>query len=320
MQPVNFVTMKRKESKNTRVIVVDRDKSQQKLLSKCIRTWGHEVLLMGDAKRALEVIRDAHGPIILVLDWETQNAKGLDLSYLIRSELTDINPFIIMISGVSPDDKRQAFVSGADYFLSKPVNLTDLEIAIRVGDRNLKWFYGEFLDRLTGLWDRKQIEKRLTAELNRSERERTNLGVALIDLDHLKTINDLSEDHHSAGDDALTAVARRTESMIRDYDEAGRWGGDEFLVIFPGCTKKNLEIKANQIKKAVEKTPLRLRSGKKINISVSIGVAVSTPRKFHSASALIKLADSYLYRAKHKGRSRVEFAFSSHAAKKRKPD
>lgn len=311
MKPVNFTPKKRKEIRKTRILVVDKNKSEQKLLSRHIKGWGHEVLSIGDAKQALRIIRDTHGPIILVLDWETQGTKGLDLSYLIRNELTDMNPFIVMISGVNrEDDKRQAFASGADYFLSKPVNLADLEFAIRVGDRNLKWFYGEFMDRLTGLWDRKQIEKRLTAELNRSEREKTNLGVALIDLDHLKAINDLSEDHHSAGDDALIAVAKRTESMIRDYDEAGRWGGDEFLVVFPGCTKKNLEAKANRIKNAVGKTPLKLRSGKKIKISVSIGVAVSTPKETKSVSALIKLADSYLYKAKNRGRSRVEFAFS----------
>ena len=145
-------------------------------------------------------------------------------------------------------------------------------------------------DRMTGFYRRDFYEKRL-------KRMRTH-ALLIIDIDHFKRINDTYG--HKKGDDVIQEIAERILSTIRRKDTAIRWGGEEFLITFKSLSNEQLEVKAENIRAAIEKELV-----KKLAITVSIGGVVDTDMSFSEA---YKLADSALYLSKENGSNRVTMA------------
>jgi diguanylate cyclase (GGDEF)-like protein len=162
-------------------------------------------------------------------------------------------------------------------------------------------------DPLTGLANRRLLDRRLREELARVDRYKNALSLMLLDLDGLKTLNDLKG--HEAGDNAIRAVARTLQKTCRSTDVAARFGGDEFAVLAPNVTALEARTLAERVRRslgmeaswvAVDLPPLTL----------SIGIAdLSTIAELHS-DRLYSAADRALYRAKESGRDRVVLATS----------
>jgi len=148
------------------------------------------------------------------------------------------------------------------------------------------------IDGLTRAWNRMSI-------LEIAQREVTNrtTALALLDIDHFKQINDTYG--HQAGDEVLAQVARRIRSVLRVDDGVGRYGGEEFLLVFPGCRQDVTDL-ANVILTVISKTPI-VYEGIKIPVTVSIGVSFGAK----NLKRLIKAADIALYSAKQGGRNMV---------------
>ena len=163
--------------------------------------------------------------------------------------------------------------------------------------------YSATHDALTGLTNRKEIVDILHRELARAKRERQKVSVAIVDVDHFKSIND--DLGHLFGDEALKEVARRLRSSIRIYDSVGRYGGEEFLMIFPGCDLTKILIRAEEVVKAVSSTPVK-KANKQRQVTISMGVAVYDGSYSVDPEALLIQADAGLYEAKKSGRNRVE--------------
>jgi diguanylate cyclase (GGDEF)-like protein len=166
-------------------------------------------------------------------------------------------------------------------------------------------------DFLTGWHNRRYLNARLKEELARAQRQGTGLTCLLIDLDRFKQIND--EHGHLVGDMALREAAQRVDAHIRGSDAAARFGGDEFVVLAPGITPEQAAALAERIRVAVCETSLDLPSGVQLRMTVSIGVAgIALSREETdlkgAAERLLADADSALYRAKQRGRNRVELA------------
>jgi two-component system cell cycle response regulator len=166
-------------------------------------------------------------------------------------------------------------------------------------------------DFLTGWHNRRYLNARLKEELARAQRQGTSLTCLLIDLDRFKQIND--QHGHLAGDMALREAAQRVDAHIRGSDAAARFGGDEFVVLAPGITPEQAAVLAERIRLAVCETPLEIQPGVQLNMTVSIGVAGTVLSRDEAdlkaaAERLLADADSALYRAKQKGRNRVELA------------
>jgi diguanylate cyclase (GGDEF)-like protein len=125
-----------------------------------------------------------------------------------------------------------------------------------------------------------------------------------MDLDHFKRIND--ELGHAAGDKALQQVAMVLQKSKRDYDYAGRWGGEEFLVVLPGTSLSQAALVAERIRTSIEAVSLDLGRPEPVELRASLGVTcappVSPPVEFDD---LLRQADAALYRAKREGRNRV---------------
>jgi len=160
-------------------------------------------------------------------------------------------------------------------------------------------------DALTGLPNRVLLRDRLEQAIAQAQRNRTQMGVMLLDLDRFKTINDTFG--HEAGDDALLAVAERLRASVRRVDTVARLGGDEFVVVLPSIRGA---VDAEQVaRKIIESMtePLAIRD-ETVSVSVSIGVSIC-PADGTDTTALMKRADLAMYRAKQKGRNQyVQFS------------
>lgn len=156
-------------------------------------------------------------------------------------------------------------------------------------------------DALTGVRNRRAIRDVLRKELARCRRERNTLGVILADVDHFKKIND--HYGHAAGDAVLVAVVQRIAATLRSYDVVGRYGGEEFLIIAPGCDLDLAHKLAERVREAVGNEAIDL-GNQSLTISLSLGVTLGTPDS--DPEFLVEQADSAMYRAKRNGRDRVE--------------
>jgi diguanylate cyclase (GGDEF)-like protein len=156
-------------------------------------------------------------------------------------------------------------------------------------------------DSLTGVLNRRAIRDVLRRELARCRRESNTLGVIVADVDHFKKIND--HYGHGAGDAALVAVVQRIAATLRPYDIVGRYGGEEFLIIAPGCDLELTQKLAERVRVAVSNELIDL-GNESIAITVSLGATLGTAES--DPEFLVAVADAAMYRAKRNGRNRVE--------------
>ncbi len=158
-------------------------------------------------------------------------------------------------------------------------------------------------DVLTGAFNREFLQQRLPIEIERARKDEVPLAVAMIDVDHFKTVND--HHGHDAGDDVLAEVAQRLRGAIRSGDLLVRYGGEEFLVVLPGAEAGRGWEVAERVRARVSGRAFEVGAGE-LRMAVSVGVAQLRPDE--SAGELIRRADAALYTAKANGRNRVEVA------------
>jgi diguanylate cyclase (GGDEF)-like protein len=159
------------------------------------------------------------------------------------------------------------------------------------------------MDGLTGLANRRQCEESLADELARVERFGGSLAIVVADLDWFKDVNDRYG--HPAGDSLLREFAALMQESLRDVDIAGRWGGEEFLLVLPGTDLAGGAQVAERIRAALAGRMV-LVDGTPIPVTASFGVAAVPPEK--TASELFAAADTALYEAKRAGKNRVQSA------------
>jgi diguanylate cyclase (GGDEF)-like protein len=157
------------------------------------------------------------------------------------------------------------------------------------------------VDGLTGLANRRQLEDQLATELSRVERFGGTLGVVLADLDDFKTVNDRFG--HPGGDVVLREFARTLEEGSRDIDTAGRWGGEEFVLLLPGTDLEGATQLAERIRRNLAERIILASGGEPIPATASFGVAAFSGAA--TADAVLTAVDSALYAAKRGGKNRV---------------
>ncbi|HEX5050408.1 MAG TPA: diguanylate cyclase [Planctomycetota bacterium] len=160
-------------------------------------------------------------------------------------------------------------------------------------------------DPLTGLFNRRSLEEWLARELHRAERRRTKVGLLMLDIDHFKKLNDRFG--HGAGDLVLREIARLLERITRKEDLVCRYGGEEIIVVFAGCSLPDLRRRAQQIRNGIKGLQLSSEGRSLGEVTVSIGAALR-PDHALTTEALLRAADEALYRAKRAGRDRVKLA------------
>ncbi len=160
------------------------------------------------------------------------------------------------------------------------------------------------LDALTGARNRAYFDKKLQAELKRSRREQSPLGLVLLDIDHFKQIND--EHGHVAGDAVIRGLATRlAQQLKRASDQICRYGGEEFALILPNTDGAGVLALAEQIREQVAASPFDTEIGPlSVRISAGAYAAIASPDSLNTD--FIQAADRALYQAKHAGRNQVK--------------
>jgi diguanylate cyclase (GGDEF)-like protein/PAS domain S-box-containing protein len=161
------------------------------------------------------------------------------------------------------------------------------------------------LDPLTGLYNRRYLEETMDRELHRARRQKTQLGVVMIDLDHFQDFNDTFG--HAAGDALLIALANVITTGIRAEDIACRYEGEKFLLIMPGASLPAVRERAENVRQAAKGLQVKYQDQLLKSTTISLGVAIF-PDHGLTADEVIAAADAALYRAKQAGRDQVEIA------------
>jgi len=161
------------------------------------------------------------------------------------------------------------------------------------------------VDGLTGLLNRRALAEQLEYEIDRAKRYNSELSIILCDLDNLKEINDTYG--HLAGDTTLQIVSASLRNALRNSDIAGRYGGDEFLVIVPQTAIAGASSIAEKIRNAVQMAEVRIDDIQRVSISLSIGVA-SLKVPSETMDSFVSRVDTALYSSKNSGRNRITIA------------
>ena len=300
------------------ILLAEDDIISRRLFEKILAREGFAVTSVANGREALELSRREFFPIILT-DWQMPEMEGPELCRAIREENPDRYVFIIMLTSKgSKDDIISGLGAGADDYLTKPAHPAELVARLKTGirilelERSLKAAVDEIhlmsiTDSLTGVYNRGYINEHLPQEVRRAHRYGRELSLLMCDIDHFKNVNDTYG--HLAGDVVLKSFGQCLVSNIRQQvDWAGRYGGEEFLIVLPETDLDGAMVLAERIRKAVETTPIRT-SGEEIRITASFGVSGFSPgacKAVVSPETLLQDVDNRLYRAKKEGRNCIE--------------
>jgi diguanylate cyclase (GGDEF)-like protein len=289
----------------------------EKLLHNTLTRLGHEVVVAANGSDVLDRVLAADGPKLAILDWNMAGMSGAEVCKSLRSCCTEPYIYTIVLTDKSQKDELlDVFDFGADDYLHKPLDGYELRAKLIVAKRILDLqdrlvSMREDLrtrathDSLTGLWNRQATLDALAREIDRGDREHKPCGLILADVDHFKHVNDCFG--HQAGDDVLRETAATLADAVRAYDIVGRYGGEEFLVIAPGCNTGTITERAETIRTKIQRKSILTAKGP-ISVTLSLGAIAFQPGSENTPKTLIKLVDEALYVAKRAGRNRVELA------------
>ncbi len=299
-----------------RVLVADDSIVSRHLLDATLRKWGYEVVGAPDGTEAWRILCGDNAPPLAVLDWMMPGITGPEVCRMIRQSRREHYTYVLLLTSRSMrEDLVEGMEAGADDYLTKPFDQSELQVRLRAGKRIVE-LHAELLrareaiqheasrDSLTGLYNRSSILALLQRELARGSRELRPLGVVLLDLDRFKLVNDTYG--HIAGDQVLREAGKRLRESMRAYDAIGRYGGEEFLILLPGCDEEAAVEQAERMRSVLADGPVMIGDDVPYAMTGSFGVTSIVPEPTTSSEQLIKKADQALYLAKDNGRNRVE--------------
>lgn len=298
-----------------RILVAEDDSVTRHLLRSSLEKWQYEVTLVPDGMQALETLVGKDPPKLAILDWMMPGIDGVDVCRELRKRDSGSYAYILLLTAKSTrEDLLTGLEAGANDYLIKPFDLLELQARLWNGQRIIK-LQDQLIaakealqeqathDSLTGIWNRAAILQIMAREFDRAGREANPLTVILADIDHFKRINDSWG--HQAGDAVLREVTSRMGSVLRSYDALGRYGGEEFLVIAPGCDESSALKLAQKLRAIIKDTPVAASWG---TVSVTMSLGVACRPEIRNGETLLKMADEALYFAKRAGRNRCELA------------
>ena len=305
------------------ILIAEDDRVSRRLLESMLTKWGYGVIAAGDGDEAWRHLEEPDAPNLAILDWMMPGANGVEVCRRVRAQGGDQYTYVLLLTAKGgKEDIIHGMEAGADDYLVKPFDPHELKVRLRAGRRILELHAALIAareqlrekadhDPLTGLLNRAAICEVLNHELARTFREGRPMCVTMGDLDHFKSVNDRYG--HLAGDIVLREAAQRFQECSRPYDAVGRYGGEEFLFVIPGCDTEEGAALAERVREEIAAEPVDT-SGGMISMTISLGVASTQGIGKANEQTLIQAADEALYRAKDGGRNRVEVASRSEVA------
>lgn len=303
-----------------KVLIAEDDPVSCRLLESFLAKWGYQAIAVTDGAEAWKVLQQEDCPRLAILDWMIPKMDGSQVCQALRKRNEQQYVYVILVTAkAQKGDVVEGLEAGADDYLIKPFDKHELKARLNSGVRIVELQQQLIVarealreqvshDSLTGALSRAAILELLQREIARSKREGNSPCLAIADVDHFKSINDTHG--HLVGDAVLREVIRRLRSTIRPYDAVGRYGGEEFLIVTPNGNAAGALKMAERLRASIADKPFDTKACI-ITVTVSLGVAVCVGEI--AAETLIRLADTALYRAKNRGRNRVEFASGNDA-------
>lgn len=293
--------LERSDPEPYRVVLVEDDEILASSFVTSLEAEDMQVTLLADPMNILEVCR-TFVPDIVVTDLYLPKADGIEMAQVIHQHggFTDI-PILFVSSETNLNRQLAARRLGADDFLTKP--LTSDQLVTAVMARALRYRELRRLmdrDSLTGLLNHARTSARLDREIERCRDAGEPLSAVVIDIDHFKQVNDTYG--HAAGDKVLRTISRLLLQRLRGSDTAGRFGGEEFVVVLPGADAEAAFNVIDGLMRAFSAIE-HISGADRFHVTFSAGLA-TLKADDHRASLLAR-ADAALYEAKEAGRNRI---------------
>lgn len=297
------------------ILVIDDSKLVAEFCRQILEPRGFRVTWTPDGLKGLEEAKRAK-PDLILLDVVMPNLDGYKtLQRLKQVQITSDIPVIMLSSMKEAVDKVKGLELGAVDYVTKPFDAGELIARVNT-QLQLKRLHDELVEKtkklskmadrdgLTGLYNHRYFQDKLTEEFARARRHELPLSNIFMDIDYFKKVNDTYG--HTVGDIILKGIGSMLKGSTRKHiDIPARYGGEEFAIILPHTELSRALKVAERLRKAIAEHTFRVPSGQ-ISITISCGVAAIPHPEINDKQTLIKASDEALYRAKEKGRNRVE--------------
>lgn len=285
-----------------KVSILDDDLLLAEHYSWVLESAGIEVQIIESPDEAVSDLL-SFKPDLLLLDMHMPEYSGPEVSGVIR-QYDQLSSLHITFLSVEQDiyQQLQALSFGGDDFITKPISNQNLVSAVKLRlarNRDIKSLIER--DSLTGLVRHGAIKDTVYSEFERVKRSGGHFCVAMVDLDHFKNVNDTHG--HAVGDIVISTIATLLQKRLRRSDRAGRYGGEEFLVVLPDCSAANAKRLLESLLNAFKNIQFSGPEGQ-FTCTFSAGLVCSAGG-FADSDTLIEAADQALYQAKHNGRNQV---------------
>lgn len=276
-----------------RILVADDEHTSLLIAQMAVRKLGYRCDTVSDGLQAWDAFRSDH-PDVVISDWMMPGLTGLQLCRKIRAHTSGDQTYFTIVSGLGATDQIvEGMKAGADDYLPKPLVLEDLRFRLIAAARvtalhrklaqqrteleslNHELAATALRDPLTGLGNRRALEEDLDQLGARASRYGHRYCIALLDVDHFKSYNDTYG--HQAGDAALQTVAAHLKEEARDGDALYRYGGEEFLCVFPEQSLGMATVAAERMRAGLERLAVPHTTDPLGVLTLSAGLAVLDP-------------------------------------------
>lgn len=293
------------------LLLIDDDRLQSCMVRQQLRAFRRDHFQMEWAstyEEGLERLLSGKHEVCL-LDYQLGDRDGLELIRAAKEAGCEV-PIVFLTSESSSDIDIEAMNAGAlDYLVKGEISPSTLERSIRYAlklhDTLAELNRLATHDELTGLLNRRELNRILAEESDRSARFGRPFSLVMLDLDHFKQVND--QHGHAAGDQVLQETARRITRPLRKTDRVARFGGEEIAVLLLELTGSQAADVAQRLVDEVRQSPYVLADGQELAVTVSAGLA-TLPDVAATGDQLLGAADAALYRAKEAGRDQLVIA------------
>ena len=285
-----------------RVLVVEDDPQLAAHNALALQHAGMSTLVLTDPAELLKSIAE-FDPELILMDVYMPGCNGMELAAVLRQQPVYVSiPIVFLSTETSLDKQLAALGLGGDDFLTKPIEPSRLISSVVARAQRFRALRSVMAqDSLTGLLTHTKIKEILGAEIARARRNHSPFSFAMVDIDQFKTVND-TYGHHT-GDRVIKSLSRLLQERVRKSDIIGRYGGDEFGVIFTGSDAASAVAVLDQIRSGFSLIHHQAPDGTSFSVTFSAGVADLAGED--DPVSLGAAADKALYEAKNSGRNRV---------------
>ncbi len=290
------------------VLLIDDSIDVHRLLTARLR---NEPMNLVSAESGAEGLRIAKEilPAVVLLDLDMPEIDGFEVLRQLKEDSTTVDIPVVVLSGLTASqDKVTAFDLGAIDYVTKPFDISELRVRVRSALRMHKLVtmlsQRAQIDGLSGLWNRAYFDHRWKEETSAVNRHGRALSIALIDLDHFKSINDTYG--HPAGDTVIQGLAKIIGEECRTEDICCRYGGEEFVIIMPDTAPEDAVTMCERIRTVLKEKSWPRHPNRQVTASFGVVGAGDNSSVTTSDSEWLEKADQNLYKAKRAGRDRVE--------------